>query len=68
MNLSNLKPAKGSVKSQGKWVEGQGSGKGWYCYSWSQRAKSRSGYSKNYSEGGQMPLQTSSKFGFKQSL
>ena len=59
MNLSNLKPAQGSVHKDGKRVgRGQGSGKG---------AKSRSGFSTKIGfEGGQMPLQRRvPKFGFK---
>ncbi|SDS07209.1 LSU ribosomal protein L15P [Formosa sp. Hel1_31_208] len=68
MNLSNLKPAKGSVKSQGKRVgRGQGSGKGGTATRGHKGAKSRSGYSKKLGfEGGQMPLQRRvPKFGFK---
>ena len=59
MNLSNLKPAEGSVKSQGKRVgRGQGSGKGGTATRGHKGAKSRSGYSKKLGfEGGQMPLQ-----------
>ncbi|WP_425077231.1 50S ribosomal protein L15 [Psychroserpens sp. S379A] len=68
MNLSNLKPAEGSVKSQGKRVgRGQGSGKGGTATRGHKGAKSRSGYSKKLGfEGGQMPLQRRvPKFGFK---
>ena len=68
MNLSNLKPAEGSVKNQGKRVgRGQGSGKGWTATRGHKGAKSRSGYSKKIGfEGGQMPLQRRvPKFGFK---
>jgi large subunit ribosomal protein L15 len=59
MDLSNLKPAEGSVKSQGKRVgRGQGSGKGGTATRGHKGAKSRSGYSKKIGfEGGQMPLQ-----------
>ncbi|SDB66779.1 LSU ribosomal protein L15P [Flavobacteriaceae bacterium MAR_2010_188] len=67
MDLSNLKPAKGSVKSQGKRVgRGQGSGKGGTATRGHKGAKSRSGYSKKIGfEGGQMPLQRRvPKFGF----
>jgi large subunit ribosomal protein L15 len=67
MNLSNLKPAEGSVKSQGKRVgRGQGSGKGGTATRGHKGAKSRSGYSKKIGfEGGQMPLQRRvPKFGF----
>jgi large subunit ribosomal protein L15 len=67
MDLSNLKPAQGSVKSQGKRVgRGQGSGKGGTATRGHKGAKSRSGYSKKIGfEGGQMPLQRRvPKFGF----
>ncbi len=68
MNLSNLQPAKGSVKTQGKRVgRGQGSGKGGTATRGHKGAKSRSGYSKKLGfEGGQMPIQRRvPKFGFK---
>tara|TARA_R110002124_G_scaffold131910_1_gene294363 strand:+ start:84054 stop:84506 length:453 start_codon:yes stop_codon:yes gene_type:complete len=67
MNLSNLKPAEGSVKKEGKRVgRGQGSGKGGTATRGHKGAKSRSGYSKKIGfEGGQMPLQRRvPKFGF----
>ena len=67
MNLSNLKPAEGSVKNQGKRIgRGQGSGKGGTATRGHKGAKSRSGYSKKIGfEGGQMPLQRRvPKFGF----
>ena len=67
MNLSNLKPAKGSVKSQGKRLgRGEGSGKGGTAARGHKGAKSRSGYSRKIGfEGGQMPLQRRvPKFGF----
>lgn len=67
MELHNLKPAKGSVKNQGKRVgRGQGSGKGGTATRGHKGAKSRSGYSKKIGfEGGQMPLQRRiPKFGF----
>ena len=67
MNLSNLQPAAGSVKSQGKRVgRGQGSGKGGTATRGHKGAKSRSGYSRKVGfEGGQMPLQRRvPKFGF----
>ena len=67
MNLSNLQPAAGSVKNQGKRVgRGQGSGKGGTATRGHKGAKSRSGYSKKLGfEGGQMPLQRRvHKFGF----
>jgi len=68
MDLSNLKPAEGSVKNQGKRIgRGQGSGKGGTATRGHKGAKSRSGYSKKIGfEGGQMPLQRRvPKFGFK---
>ena len=44
MNLSNLKPAEGSVKSQGKRVgRGQGSGKGGTATRGHKGSKSRTG-------------------------
>ena len=68
MDLSNLKPAEGSVKNKGKRVgRGQGSGKGGTATRGHKGAKSRSGYSKKLGfEGGQMPLQRRvPKYGFK---
>ena len=67
MDLSNLKPAKGSVKSNNKRVgRGEGSGKGGTATRGHKGAKSRSGYSKKIGfEGGQMPLQKRiPKYGF----
>ena len=67
MDLSNLKPAAGSTKNQGKRIgRGQGSGKGGTATRGHKGAKSRSGYSKKVGfEGGQMPLQRRvPKFGF----
>ena len=67
MTLNNLKPAEGSVKTQGKRVgRGQGSGKGGTATRGHKGAKSRSGYSRKIGfEGGQMPLQRRvPKFGF----
>lgn len=67
MDLSNLKPAKGSVHKAGKTIgRGQGSGKGGTATRGHKGAKSRSGYSKKIGfEGGQMPLQRRvPKFGF----
>lgn len=68
MDLSNLKPAEGSVHREKKRVgRGEGSGKGGTATRGHKGAKSRSGYSRKRGfEGGQMPLQrTSPKFGFK---
>ncbi|NNK87587.1 MAG: 50S ribosomal protein L15 [Flavobacteriaceae bacterium] len=67
MDLSNLKPAKGSVQNKGKRKgRGQGSGKGGTSTRGHKGAKSRSGYSRKIGfEGGQMPLQRRvPKFGF----
>jgi len=67
MDLSNLKPAEGSVKNNSKRVgRGQGSGKGGTATRGHKGAKSRSGYSRKIGfEGGQMPLQRRvPKFGF----
>ena len=67
MDLSNLKPARGSVKSGKRLGRGQGSGKGGTSTRGHKGAKSRSGYSKKIGfEGGQMPLQRRlPKYGFK---
>lgn len=67
MNLSNLKPAVGSVKSSKRIGRGQGSGRGGTSTRGHKGAKSRSGYSSKVGfEGGQMPLQRRlPKFGFK---
>lgn len=67
MDLSNLKPAEGSIKSKTRIGRGQGSGKGGTSTRGHKGAKSRSGYSKKIGfEGGQMPLQRRvPKFGFK---
>jgi large subunit ribosomal protein L15 len=67
MNLSNLKPAEGSVKQSKRIGRGQGSGRGGTSTRGHKGAKSRSGYSRKVGfEGGQMPLQRRvPKFGFK---
>lgn len=67
MDLTNLKPAKGSVKKGKRLGRGQGSGKGGTSTRGHKGAKSRSGYKKKIGfEGGQMPLQRRvPKFGFK---
>lgn len=68
MDLSNLKPAAGSVKREGKRKgRGQGSGKGGTSTRGHKGQKSVSGYSRKVGfEGGQMPLQRRlPKFGFK---
>ncbi len=67
MDLSNLKPAKGSVKKSRRLGRGQGSGRGGTSTRGHKGAKSRSGNSKKIGfEGGQMPLQRRvPKYGFK---
>lgn len=67
MNLSNLKPAKGSTKTKKRIGRGSGSGLGGTSTRGHKGAKSRSGYSKKIGfEGGQMPLQRRvPKYGFK---
>ena len=67
MDLSNLKPAEGSIKTNKRLGRGPGSGKGGTSTRGHKGAKSRSGYSRKIGfEGGQMPLQRRlPKFGFK---
>ncbi len=67
MDLSNLKPAEGSIKKPKRIGRGQGSGRGGTSTKGHKGAKSRSGYSKKRGfEGGQMPLvRRVPKFGFK---
>ena len=67
MELHNLKPAEGAVKSKKRIGRGQGSGKGGTSTRGHKGAKSRSGYSKKRNfEGGQMPIQMRlPKRGFK---
>ena len=67
MDLSNLKPAKGSVKNRKRIARGQGSGYGGTATKGHKGQKSRSGYKrKGGFEGGQMPLfRRVPKFGFK---
>jgi len=67
MDLSSLKPAKGSTKNRKRIGRGQGSGRGGTSTRGHKGAKSRSGYSRKWGfEGGQMPLQRRvPKFGFK---
>lgn len=67
MDLSNLKPAKGSVKQEKRIGRGQGSGHGGTSTRGHKGAGSRSGTSKKMGfEGGQMPLvRRVPKFGFK---
>lgn len=67
MDLSNLKPAAGSVKNRKRIGRGQGSGRGGTSTKGHKGAQSRSGYSRKIGfEGGQMPLQRRiPKGGFK---
>lgn len=67
MDLSNLKPAEGSVHNRKRIGRGQGSGRGGTSTRGHKGAKSRSGYSSKIGhEGGQMPLyRRVPKFGFK---
>lgn len=67
MDLSNLQPAKGSVKKNKRIGRGQGSGRGGTSTRGHKGAQSRSGYSRKLGfEGGQMPLyRRIPKFGFK---
>ncbi len=67
MDLSNLKPAKGSTKSSKRIGRGAGSGHGGTSTRGHKGAGSRSGNSRKIGfEGGQMPLQRRlPKFGFK---
>jgi large subunit ribosomal protein L15 len=66
MNLSNIKPASGSIKQRKRVGRGEGSGHGGTSTRGHKGAKSRSGYSSKIGfEGGQMPLQRRvPKFGF----
>ena len=67
MDLSNLKPAKGSIKKRKRIARGIGSGKGRTAARGHNGQKSRSGYSKRFGfEGGQMPIHRRlPKFGFR---
>jgi large subunit ribosomal protein L15 len=67
MDLSNLKPAEGSVKNRKRIGRGQGSGRGGTSTKGHKGAQSRTGYSRKIGfEGGQMPLQRRiPKGGFK---
>jgi large subunit ribosomal protein L15 len=67
MNLSNLKPAKGSTKNRKRIGRGTGSGRGGTSTRGHKGAGSRSGTSSKVGfEGGQMPLQRRvPKVGFK---
>ena len=67
MELHNLEPAEGSLKSSKRIGRGQGSGRGGTSTRGHKGAQSRSGYSRKLGfEGGQMPLvRRVPKFGFK---
>ena len=67
MDLSNLKPAKGSPKEKKRVGRGQGSGRGGTSTRGHKGAQSRSGAKRKTGfQGGQMPLQRLvPKFGFK---
>ena len=67
MDLSNVKPAKGSTTTNKRVGRGQGSGWGGTSGRGHKGAQSRSGYSRKIGfEGGQMPLQrVVPKSGFK---
>ena len=66
MDLTNLKPAKGSVKEKTRKGRGQGSGKGGTSTRGHKGAQARSGAKRKIGfQGGQMPLQRIvPKFGF----
>ncbi len=66
MDLSNLKPAKGSTKEKKRLGRGQGSGRGGTSTRGHKGAQSRSGAKRKIGfEGGQMPLaRLVPKFGF----
>ncbi|MDR1129734.1 MAG: 50S ribosomal protein L15 [Prevotellaceae bacterium] len=66
MDLSNLKPAKGSTHREKRIGRGQGSGRGGTSTRGHKGAQSRSGYSRKFGfEGGQMPIQRRlPKYGF----
>ena len=70
MELNNLTPAAGSVKTAKRIGRGPGSGLGGTSTRGHKGAKSRSGYSKKIGfEGGQMPMQRRlPKFGSKTSI
>jgi large subunit ribosomal protein L15 len=66
MDLSNLKPAKGSVKKKKRIGRGEGSTRGGTATKGHKGAQSRAGYKRKAGfEGGQMPLaRRLPKFGF----
>ena len=67
MDLSNLKPAVGSVRTNKRLGRGQGSGRGGTSTKGHKGSKSRSGDKRKKGfEGGQMPIQRRlPKYGFK---
>ncbi|NTW48734.1 MAG: 50S ribosomal protein L15, partial [Chlorobiales bacterium] len=56
MNLSTLRPAKGSRKTRKRVGRGPGSGNGTTAGRGNKGHQARSGYSQSNTEGGQMPL------------
>lgn len=65
MDLSSLRPAKGSVKNRKRVGRGQGSGNGTTAGKGNKGQQSRSGYKRPINEGGQIPIyRRLPKFGF----
>ncbi len=65
MNLSTLKPAKGSRKTKKRVGRGPGSGNGTTAGAGNKGHQARSGYTSSFKEGGQMPIyRRLPKFGF----
>jgi large subunit ribosomal protein L15 len=65
MNLSTLKPAKGSRKQKKRVGRGPGSGNGTTAGAGNKGHQARSGYTSSFKEGGQMPIyRRLPKFGF----
>lgn len=65
MNLSTLRPAKGSRKARKRVGRGPGSGNGTTAGRGNKGHQARSGYTQSNTEGGQMPLHRRlPKFGF----
>ena len=66
MKLENLAPAKGATKKCKRVGRGEGSGKGGTATRGTKGAQARAGYEHKIGfEGGQMPIQSLPKFGFK---
>jgi len=65
MNLSSLRPAKGSVRNKKRVGRGQGSGNGTTAGKGNKGQQARSGYKRPIIEGGQVPVyRRLPKFGF----